>query len=614
MQDGGLPCSSRIKELVSLMEIKKIRNFSIIAHIDHGKTTLSDRLLHMTGTISDRDMENQLLDSMDLEKERGITIKAHPVTMYYKAKDGDEYELNLIDTPGHVDFTYEVSRSLSACEGALLIIDAAQGVEAQTVANVNLAMNHNLTIIPVINKIDLPHADIPNVKKQLEDILAISSEEAVLASAKEGTGIENVLESIIKIIPHPKEGSLEKTQALVFDSYFDSYRGVVAHLRVFSGTFRAGMQIKMLHTNKTVEIKEVGSFNPKPYKRPELSEGETGYVTANIKSPSDVKIGDTLTDSRNPANALPGFQEIKPMVFSGIYPINSADYEHLKSNLAKLQLNDSAFFYQAESSAALGFGFRCGFLGLLHLEIIQERLRREFGMDIIATYPSVIYKVITTDGNEIDIDNPVYLPEPNYITTISEPMVDAYLMCPNEYIGDMMNLTAEKRGIIHETETLDAVRVILKGKIPLNEILIDFHDRIKSITRGYGSLDYEHSGYEAAKMVKLDMLVNGEPVDAFSLIVHRDKAEQRGRALTEKLKDVIPPQQFKVAIQAAIGGKVVARSTVSALRKDVTAKCYGGDISRKRKLLEKQKQGKKRMKTIGSVNIPQSAFIEVLKA
>ena len=614
MQDGGLPCSSPIKELVSLMEIKKIRNFSIIAHIDHGKTTLSDRLLHMTGTISDREMENQLLDSMDLEKERGITIKAHPVTMYYKAKDGEKYELNLIDTPGHVDFTYEVSRSLSACEGALLIIDAAQGVEAQTVANVNLAMNHNLTIIPVINKIDLPHADITNVKKQLEDILAIPSEEAVLASAKEGTGIENVLESIIKIIPHPKEGSLEKTQALVFDSYFDSYRGVVAHLRVFSGTFRAGMQIKMLHTNKTVEVKEVGSFNPKPYKRPQLGEGETGYITANIKSPSDVKIGDTLTDSRNPANALPGFQEIKPMVFSGIYPINSADYEHLKSNLAKLQLNDSAFFYQAESSAALGFGFRCGFLGLLHLEIIQERLRREFGMDIIATYPSVIYKVITTDGNEIDIDNPVYLPEPNYITTISEPMVDAYLMCPNEYIGDMMNLTSEKRGVIHETETLDSVRVILKGKIPLNEILIDFHDRIKSITRGYGSLDYEHSGYEAAKMVKLDMLVNGEPVDAFSLIVHRDKAEQRGRALTEKLKDVIPPQQFKVAIQAAIGGKVVARSTVSALRKDVTAKCYGGDISRKRKLLEKQKQGKKRMKTIGSVNIPQSAFIEVLKA
>ena len=596
------------------MDIEKIRNFSIIAHIDHGKTTLSDRLLHRTGTISDREMENQLLDSMDLEKERGITIKAHPVTMYYKADDGQRYELNLIDTPGHVDFAYEVSRSLSACEGALLVIDAAQGVEAQTVANVNLAMNHNLTIIPVVNKIDLPHADIPNVKRQLEDILAIPAEEVVLASAKEGIGTEDVLEAIVKGIPAPKKTNTESPQALVFDSYFDSYRGVVAHMRVFNGEFKSGMNVKMLHSNKTVEVKEVGSFNPKPYKRPSLSAGETGYITANIKVPSDVKIGDTLTDPKKPTEPLPGFQEIKPMVFSGIYPINSADYEHLKSNLAKLQLNDAAFLYQAESSAALGFGFRCGFLGLLHLEIIQERLRREFNMDIIATYPSVIYKVVTTDGAAVDIDNPVYLPEPNHISTISEPMVDAYLMCPNEYIGDMMNLTAEKRGIIHETETLDSGRVILKGRIPLNEILIDFHDRIKSITRGYGSLDYEHSGYEAAKMVKLDMLVNSEPVDAFSLIVHRDKAEQRGRALAEKLKDVIPPQQFKVAIQAAIGGKVVARATVSALRKDVTAKCYGGDITRKRKLLEKQKEGKKRMKSIGSVNIPQSAFIEVLKA
>ena len=596
------------------MDIEKIRNFSIIAHIDHGKTTLSDRLLHRTGTISDREMKNQLLDSMDLEKERGITIKAHPVTMYYKADDGQRYELNLIDTPGHVDFAYEVSRSLSACEGALLVIDAAQGVEAQTVANVNLAMNHNLTIIPVVNKIDLPHADIPNVKRQLEDILAIPAEEVVLASAKEGIGTEDVLEAIVKRIPAPKKTNTESPQALVFDSYFDSYRGVVAHMRVFNGEFKSGMNVKMLHSNKTVEVKEVGSFNPKPYKRPSLRAGETGYITANIKVPSDVKIGDTLTDPKKPTEPLPGFQEIKPMVFSGIYPINSADYEHLKSNLAKLQLNDAAFFYQAESSAALGFGFRCGFLGLLHLEIIQERLRREFNMDIIATYPSVIYKVVTTDGAAVDIDNPVYLPEPNHIRTISEPMVNAYLMCPNEHIGDMMNLTAEKRGIIHETETLDSGRVILKGRIPLNEILIDFHDRIKSITRGYGSLDYEHSGYEAAKMVKLDMLVNSEPVDAFSLIVHRDKAEQRGRALAEKLKDVIPPQQFKVAIQAAIGGKVVARATVSALRKDVTAKCYGGDITRKRKLLEKQKEGKKRMKSIGSVNIPQSAFIEVLKA
>ena len=598
------------------MDIERIRNFSIIAHIDHGKTTLSDRLLHKTGTISDREMENQLLDSMDLEKERGITIKAHPVTMYYNAKDGQRYELNLIDTPGHVDFAYEVSRSLSACEGALLVIDAAQGVEAQTVANVNLAMNHNLTIIPVVNKIDLPHADIPKVKRQLEDILAIPAEEVVLTSAKEGIGTDDVLEAIVQRIPHPTRNYTDKEspQALVFDSYFDSYRGVVAHLRVFNGEFKSGMHVKMLHSNKTVEVKEVGSFNPKPYSRPVLNAGETGYFTANIKSPSDVKIGDTLTDPKKPTEPLPGFQEIKPMVFSGIYPINSADYEHLKSNLAKLQLNDAAFFYQAESSAALGFGFRCGFLGLLHLEIIQERLRREFNMDIIATYPSVIYKVVTTDGNESDIDNPAYLPEANHISTISEPMVDAYLMCPNEYIGDMMNLTAEKRGIIHETETLDSGRVILKGRMPLNEILIDFHDRIKSITRGYGSLDYEHSGYEAAKMVKLDMLVNSEPVDAFSLIVHRDKAEQRGRALAEKLKDVIPSQQFKVAIQAAIGGKVVARSTVNALRKDVTAKCYGGDITRKRKLLEKQKEGKKRMKSIGSVNIPQSAFIEVLKA
>ena len=596
------------------MDIERIRNFSIIAHIDHGKTTLSDRFLHKTGTISDREMENQLLDSMDLEKERGITIKAHPVTMYYNAKDGQRYELNLIDTPGHVDFAYEVSRSLSACEGALLVIDAAQGVEAQTVANLNLAMNHNLTIIPVVNKIDLPHADIPNVKRQLEDILAIPAEDVVLTSAKEGIGTDDVLEAIVQRIPHPTRTDKESPQALVFDSYFDSYRGVVAHLRVFNGEFKSGMHVKMLHSNKTVEVKEVGSFNPKPYSRPVLTAGETGYFTANIKSPSDVKIGDTLTDPKKPTEPLPGFQEIKPMVFSGIYPINSADYEHLKSNLAKLQLNDAAFFYQAESSAALGFGFRCGFLGLLHLEIIQERLRREFNMDIIATYPSVIYKVVTTDGNETDIDNPAYLPEANHISIISEPMVDAYLMCPNEHIGDMMNLTAEKRGIIHETETLDSGRVILKGRIPLNEILIDFHDRIKSITRGYGSLDYEHSGYEAAKMVKLDMLVNSEPVDAFSLIVHRDKAEQRGRALAEKLKDVIPPQQFKVAIQAAIGGKVVARSTVNALRKDVTAKCYGGDITRKRKLLEKQKEGKKRMKSIGSVNIPQSAFIEVLKA
>jgi len=596
------------------MEIERIRNFSIIAHIDHGKTTLSDRLLHRTGTISERDMENQLLDSMDLEKERGITIKAHPVTMYYKAKDGIKYELNLIDTPGHVDFSYEVSRSLSACEGALLIVDAAQGVEAQTVANVNLAMNQNLAIIPVINKIDLPHADVEGVKRQIEEVLAIPAEDVVLTSAKEGIGTEDVLEAIVQHVPRPAATVAPSLQALVFDSYFDSYRGVVTLIRVFNGRIKSGMSVKMLHSKKTVDVKEVGSFNPKPYKRDVLEVGETGYLCANIKTPSDVKIGDTLTDPRNPSGTLPGFKEIKPMVFSGIYPINSADYEHLKSNLAKLQLNDSAFFFQAESSVALGFGFRCGFLGLLHLEIIQERLRREFNMDIIATYPSVVYKVVTTSGEKMDIDNPVYLPEQNFITTISEPMVKAYLMCPNEYIGDIMNLAGEKRGIIQETETLDSGRVILIGRIPLSEILIDFHDRIKSITRGYGSLDYEHDGYEPAKMVKLDMLVNGDPVDAFSLITHRDKAEQRGRALAAKLKEVIPPQQYKVAIQAAIGGKVVARETVNSLRKDVTAKCYGGDITRKRKLLEKQKAGKKRMKSVGSVNIPQKAFIEVLKA
>ena len=596
------------------MEIARIRTFSIFAHIDHGKTTLSDRLLQRTGTISERDMENQLLDSMDLEKERGITIKAHPVTMYYTAKDGIKYELNLIDTPGHVDFSYEVSRSLSACEGALLIVDAAQGVEAQTVANVNLAMNQKLAIIPVINKIDLPHADVEGVKRQIEEILAIPADDAVLASAKEGIGTEDVLEAIVRYVPHPVATGAPSLQALVFDSYFDSYRGVVTMIRVFNGRVKAGMSVKMLHSNKIVEVKEVGSFNPKPYKRDVLETGETGYLSANIKTPSDVKIGDTLTDPRNPSGPLPGFKEIKPMVFSGIYPINSADYEHLKANLAKLQLNDSAFFFQAESSVALGFGFRCGFLGLLHLEIIQERLRREFNMDIIATYPSVVYKVVTTSGEKMDVDNPVYLPEQNFITTISEPMVKAYLMCPNEYIGDIMNLAGEKRGIIQETETLDNKRVILIGRIPLNEILIDFHDRIKSITRGYGSLDYEYDGYEPAKMVKLDMLVNGDPVDAFSLITHRDKAEQRGRALAAKLKEVIPPQQYKVAIQAAVGGKVVARETVNALRKDVTAKCYGGDITRKRKLLEKQKAGKKRMKSVGSVNIPQQAFIEVLKA
>ena len=596
------------------MDAAHIRNFSIIAHIDHGKTTLSDRLLHRTGTIATRDMKEQLLDAMDLEKERGITIKAHPVTMLYTAKDGEVYELNLIDTPGHVDFAYEVSRSLCACEGALLIIDAAQGVEAQTVANVHLAMKLSLEVIPVINKIDLPHADIPQTLQQLEDIIAIPKELAVLASAKEGIGIEEILEAVVKRIPAPKGTGAPSLQALVFDSYFDTYKGVVSHVRVFNGELRAGMLVKLLHSGKTVEVKEVGSFNPKPYVREKLQLGETGYITANIKSPAEVKMGDTITDARHPSPELAGFKEIHPMVFSGIYPINTSDYEHLKVNLAKLQLNDSAFVFQSESSVALGFGFRCGFLGLLHLEIVQERLRREYGMDIITTYPSVVYKVTLTDGTTKEIDNPAFMPAVNYILKIEEPMVEAFVICPNENIGDMMALLSEKRGGAEHTETLDARRVMITSKLPLNEILIDFHDRIKSMTRGYGSMDYEEIGYQEADMVKLDMLVNLEPVDAFSCLVHRSKAESRGRALAAKLKEVIPSQQFSVAIQAAIGGKIIARETVSAMRKDVTAKCYGGDISRKRKLLEKQKEGKKKMKMFGSVNIPQEAFIEVLKA
>jgi len=596
------------------MDAAHIRNFSIIAHIDHGKTTLSDRLLHRTGTIATRDMSAQLLDSMDLERERGITIKAHPVTMLYKAKNGETYELNLIDTPGHVDFSYEVSRSLSACEGALLIIDAAQGVEAQTVANVHLAMKQNLLIIPVINKIDLPHADVPLAKQQLEDILAIPAELAIPASAKEGIGIEEILEAIVERIPAPKPTGAVSLQALGFDSFFDTYKGVVTHVRVFNGELKAGMQVKLLHSGKSVEVKEVGSFNPKPYVRDKLEVGETGYFTANIKSPKEVKMGDTVTDSRNPSGVLPGFKEIHPMVFSGIYPINTADYEHLKTNMGKLQLNDSAFAYQAETSVALGFGFRCGFLGLLHLEIVQERLRREYGMDIIATYPSVIYRVTLTDGTVKEVDNPAFLPETTYIGKLEEPMVKAFVICPNENIGDMMALISEKRGSYDHTETLDARRVMLTSLLPLSEILIDFHDRIKSLTRGYGSMDYEYADYQESDMIKLDMLVNDESVDAFSCIVHRTKAETRGRALALKLKEVIPRQQYQVKIQAAIGGKIIASESVSALRKDVTAKCYGGDVSRKRKLLEKQKEGKKRMKSFGSVNIPQEAFIEVLKS
>jgi GTP-binding protein LepA len=590
------------------------RNFCIIAHIDHGKTTLSDRLLESTGAIEEREKQDQLLDSMDLERERGITIKAHPVTMQYRAKDGESYRLNLLDTPGHVDFSYEVSRSLAACEGAILVVDAAQGVEAQTVANVHLARKQGLTIIPVINKIDLPNADVPTVKKQLEDILAIPADEAILASAKTGIGIDEVLEGIVQRIPPPPRLEDEKLRALIFDSLFDIYRGVVAYARVFSGNIVAGQSVKLMSTSKTYEIKEVGIFTPKPLAQKDLLAGDVGYFIANIKSTAEIKIGDTLTEQRNPSREpLLGFQEIRPMVFSGIYPINTADFEHLKTAMGKLQINDSAFVYQAENSIALGYGFRCGFLGLLHMEIVQERLRREFDMDIIATYPSVVYEVVKTNGERLQVDNPAHLPDPSVIEEVREPIVKCFVMCPNENIGDMMQLILEKRGEVEHTESLDTRRVMLTATMPLNEILVDFNDKIKSLTHGYGSMDYEYAGYRPADLVKLDMLVNGEPVDAFSSIVHREKAEARGRLLAAKLKEVIPQQLFQVAIQAAIGGRIVARENVSALRKNVTAKCYGGDITRKRKLLEKQKEGKKRMKAIGKVNIPQEAFIEVLK-
>ena len=594
----------------------RTRNFCIIAHIDHGNTTLSDRLMAKTNTIQLREAQDQHLDSMDLERERGITIKAHPVSMLYTARDGEQYRLNLLDTPGHVDFAYEVSRSLAACEGALLIVDAAQGVEAQTVANVHLAMKQGLTIVPVINKIDLPNADLPSVRRQLEDILAIPADEALEASAKAGVGIEEILEAVVTRIPPPKLFADDKTvRGLVFDSVFDIYRGVISYVRMFSGRVEPGMPVKLFNTGRQFEVKEVGRFTPKMQAVGHLETGDTGYIIANIKSTAEIKIGDTLTDARFPAKEpLPGFQVVHPMVFSGIYPINTADFEHLKTALGKLQLNDAAFVFTPESSVALGFGFRCGFLGLLHMEIIQERLRREYDMDIIATYPSVIYEVEKTNGEVLQVDNPTHLPDGSVIEEIREPIVKAFLLCPNENIGDLLQLVMDKRGDVDHTETLDTRRVMLTCVLPLNEILVDFNDKIKSITRGYGSMDYEYAGYRAADLVKLDMLVNAEPVDAFSSIVHRSKAESRGKSLAAKLKEVIPSQLYQVSIQGAIGGKIVARENVSATRKDVTAKCYGGDITRKRKLLEKQKEGKKRMKSIGRVNIPQEAFIQVLKA
>ena len=590
-----------------------IRNFCIIAHVDHGKTTLSDRILELTRTVEMRNMQDQLLDSMDLERERGITIKSHPVSMVYKHKDTD-YAFNLIDTPGHVDFSYEVSRSLAACEGALLLIDAAQGIEAQTVANAHLASQHGLEIIPVINKIDLPSADIPAIEAQLEDVLAIPAEDAVLTSAKTGIGIPELMEKIALKIPNPESADGEPLRMLIFDCIYDTYKGVICYVRIFSGSIKANETIITMSDGNKALTKEVGKFSPKMHPESELNTGDVGYIVTNIRDVSEIKLGDTITLQNNPATEmLPGFKEISPMVFSGIYPIDTSDYNKLKASMGKLRLNDAAFVYQSENSVALGFGFRCGFLGLLHMEIIQERIRREYNLDVISTYPSVVYHVIKVDGEMIEVHNPVHLPEPSEIETIKEPMIRASIHIPSGSIGDTLALVSEKRGICEHTETIDAQRVMLVCILPLNEILIDFNDRLKSITHGYGSMDYEMSEYQEAKLCRLDIRVNNDPVDAFSSIVHVDKAEGRGRLLCKRLKDILPRQLFKIAIQASVGAQIIARETISAFRKDVTAKCYGGDISRKRKLLEKQKEGKKRMKNIGNVSIPQDAFIKILK-
>ena len=590
------------------------RNFCIIAHVDHGKTTLSDRLLEYTSTITKRNMTDQHLDSMDLEKERGITIKMHPVVMHYPAKDGQTYKLHLTDTPGHVDFSYEVSRSLAACEGALLLIDAAQGVEAQTVANAHLAFNQGLKIIPVINKIDLPSANLELCMKQLEDILTIPAEEAILASGKSGIGIQDILEAVVSRIPPPRWTDYPTLRALVFDSKYDAYRGVISYARVFSGTIKAGENMMLMSTGQKSEVKEVGVFRPGMEKISHLGPGDVGYIVSSIKSTDEIKIGDTVTHAYKPAEEmLPGYKEVRPMVYCGLYPLESDDYEKLKVALGKLRLNDSALLYSSESSVALGFGFRCGFLGLLHMEVIQERIRREYDVDIISTYPSVVYHVKNHAGEVIEVDNPVNLPDPASIAEISEPTIKAAIHIPNEFMGDILGIVMEKRGTCDHTDTLDGARVMLTCTLPLNEILVDFNDRLKSITRGYGSMDYELGEYRASDLVRMDILVNNDPVDAFASIVHRSKAEGQGRALCEKLADIIPPQMFKIAVQAAIGGKIIARDNVREMRKDVTAKCYGGDISRKRKLLDKQKEGKKKMKQIGRVSIPPDAFIQVLK-
>ncbi|HOU57966.1 MAG TPA: translation elongation factor 4 [Kiritimatiellia bacterium] len=596
-------------------DLTLIRNFSIIAHIDHGKTTLSDRLLELTGAVTKREQRDQLLDDMDLERERGITIKAHPVTMKYIARDGRVYEFNFIDTPGHVDFSYEVSRSLAACEGALLVVDTTQGVEAQTVAHAFLAAASHIKIIPVLNKTDMPAAESEVVARQIEDMFAIPREECFHISAKTGVGVAEVLEALVERIPPPVSKYPGDLRALVFDSEYNTFRGGIIYVRVFDGAIRRGDRIRLMGSGKNYEVQEVGIFNPRPQPVDVLQAGQVGYFLANIKNTAEIMIGDTVTGARTPTeHPLPGFKAMHPMVFTGLYPVDADDYEKLKFSLEKLALNDSSFHYQTESSVALGFGFRCGFLGLLHMEIVQERLRREYDCDIIATYPGVVYRVRMNDGAVREVDNPVFLPDPTEFEAIEEPIVKLYLICLGEQIGDMMKLVMDKRGLIERTESLDTKRVMLTCIIPLNEILIDFHDRLKSISRGYASMDYEPAGYREDDLVKLDILVHGEPVEAFSCIVHRDKAEARGRQICEVLVDLIPPQQFAIAIQAALGAKIIARTTVRPYRKDVTAKCYGGDITRKRKLLEKQKEGKKRMKQFGKVGIPQEAFIAVLKS
>jgi GTP-binding protein LepA len=592
----------------------KIRNFSIIAHIDHGKSTLADRILEKTNALSSREMKDQLLDSMDLERERGITIKLNAVQLKYKAKDGEEYIFHLIDTPGHVDFTYEVSRSLAACEGAILVVDAAQGIEAQTLANVYLALDNDLEILPVINKIDLPSADPERVRNEIEEVIGLDASEAVLASAKAGIGIEEILEQVVEKVPAPSGDPDAPLKALIFDSLYDAYRGVVAYIRVVDGTVKVGDKIKMMATGAEFEVTEVGVFTPKAMLCDELSVGDVGFLTASIKNVGDTRVGDTITNAKKGATEpLPGYRKLNPMVYCGLYPIDSAKFNDLREALEKLQLNDSALQFEPETSQALGFGFRCGFLGLLHMEIIQERIEREFKIDLITTAPSVIYHVHLTDGSQINVDNPSNMPDPQKIDRIEEPYVKANIMSPNDYVGAIMELCQHKRGIFIDMQYLDENRVSIIYEIPLSEIVYDFFDQLKSSTRGYASFDYELIGYKPSKLVKMDILLNAETVDALSFIVHKDFAYERGKVIVEKLKDLIPRQQFEVPVQAAIGTKIVARSTIKAMRKNVLAKCYGGDISRKRKLLEKQKEGKKRMKQVGSVEVPQEAFMAVLK-